>query len=311
MAAQTHNTLPKKPLGQAVVIAAVSATALMEAPPFYFGGYNVIDYAAYGGLIISVPQLLSWGFNKAAQKLDIWAAVINSGLKGDASWATYKDLYSSLLHPSFFKTGHGSYWGELEGKPLFVDPPAVTTVIGTTGSGKDTTHLLIDAMSTKGSKLFLDFKTDLAEILAEYLRGQGEIVHIFDVDSKSPKHLDASATYNPLDLLLDNFERKGGLLDVMSDLTENAYALYPEPKSEGGNSNKFFRDGSRGLIKSAMVMTVLIEGRAANISMVLALLQDREKLLHYAQWAAGRLEVNTPDSLTSSQTLEAANDESL
>lgn len=310
MTAQAQHTPQQKPLGRAVVIAAVSATALFEAPPFYFGGYDLIKCAAYGGLVVSVPPLLSWGFNKAAQKLDILAALINSGLKGDASWATYQDLYSSLLHPSFFKTGHGSYWGELEGKPLFVDPPAVTTVIGSTGSGKDSTHLMIDVMSTKGSKLILDFKADLYDQLAERLRKSGEIVHRFDVNDKLTERHGESATYNPLDLILDNFERKGGILDVMSDLVEDAHTLYPEPKSDSGNSNVFFRDGSRRLIKFAEVITVLIEGRNANMGMVLALLQDRDKLLDYAHWAAGRLtDKPAPEAAQSIHTIyEAAND---
>jgi len=309
---QPQQTPPKRSLARTVIITTICATALFEAPPVYFGGYNIVHWAACGGLVTSMPPLLSWTFNKLAQKLDIVAANINSRRKGDAAWASYNDLRSSLLHPRLFNTGHGGFWGTVEGKPIITDDPAICTIHGATGSGKDSYHLISNVLSTPGSKFILDFKGDLAPILAPQLRKQGEIVHIFNVDDMFTDILGESATYNTLDVLIDNFWRKDGILDVLSDLSEDAFTLYPEPKSENGNSNKFFRDGSRSLIKFAEIMTVLIEGRDAHPGEVLALLQDRERLLDYALWAAGRPfkegQASAPPQDDVPPTCEAAND---
>jgi len=66
--------------------------------------------------------------------------------------------------------------------------------------------------------------------------------------------------------------------------------IYPEPESEGEGGNKFFREGSRTLIRFAIQITVLIKGHEATLGDVLQMLSDRKSLLQHALWAAGKLE---------------------
>lgn len=276
-------------LTRPILLSVVSAVVLAEAPSFYFAGYDVIEIAAYGGLIYSVPPLIAEGLNWLANKVERCAANIPDGNKGMARWAKYADLKRSLLHSSIFRRGHGAYWGMLDGRGLFTTNPSVSLVVGSNGSGKDTTHGDINILSTPGSKFILDFKGDLAVKHAPALLKRGERVHVLNVDDVFAEFIGLSDNYNVLHHIADCFT-EGSILHVSGDVTELAMAIYPEPEGESKGPNGFFRIGSRKLIKFAATMCILIDGESATLADILSLLQDRERLLHYARWVSGRLE---------------------
>lgn len=289
-----------KPMPQfkAALVAAISAVALVEAPPLWLGTYDIIEIAAYGGLIASAPSLVAKALRMIADQLDHLAAMQPRGMKGTAGWATsIKELSHHLVQPSLFRTGHAPYWGCLKRgflgfgrRSLHANITAVAAVFGASGSGKDTGVLLVNCLAIPGSKVILDFDGSTSCIMADALRRRGEAVHILNFDDTFADILGESDRYNPLEILADNLERPGGVLDVSSECTQFAKALYAEPPNEGGDGNKYFRNGSRSLIKFAQQICVLIGWREASMSDVLAIIQDREMLLQHALWAAGRLE---------------------
>ncbi|PHR92419.1 MAG: hypothetical protein COA69_08580 [Robiginitomaculum sp.] len=276
---------------KAALKVALLGTVIWQAiPPFYYGGVNVIDWAAIGCAVYAVPPLLTHALINLADMFDRLDAKIATGLKGTGGFVKSIHELHGLLKPTLFDPAHGSYWGMLCGKAIFTELPAVSLIVGTTGSGKDSTHQDINLFSVTGNKVVWDFKGDTACKFAVAFRRMKKIVNVLNADDEHEGILGESATYNHNDIINDNFTRDGGILDVHADLTEQAFTIYPEPDSNGEGDGNFFRLWSRALILFSNVTGILITGKNATLADALAMLQDRESLLHHAKYACGRLE---------------------
>ncbi|MDJ0685157.1 MAG: type IV secretory system conjugative DNA transfer family protein [Alphaproteobacteria bacterium] len=207
-----------------------------------------------------------------------------AGIKGAADWGTLKSVACDLCK------GWGPYWGAIKGEAIFAEFASNALTLGPAGTGKGVGVIIPTILSIFGSKFVVDFKGELACMLARVLRERGEIVRILNIGEMWTDILGASDCYNPLNLIADNFWRPGGLQDVSGDTNDMSLQLYPEPSGGGGgDDNKYFRDGSRKLIAFVIIIAVLIHGAKATLGHVQTMLEDREFLLQNALWVAGRL----------------------
>jgi len=267
-------------------VLAICAVAWFEAMPFYVAGYDVIRLAIYGGLIYSVPPLLARALIKLANLIDTIEARIPENAKSMAGFA--KSIRELKGRAKLFDAA--PYWGVLQGAAIFAHFASNALILGPAGTAKDTSHAGPNLMvlAGKASKVVMDLKNDMAVIYADALRAAGEDVICLNFGGIFSDLIDGT-TYSPLSLIADNFTLYS-IRYVIADAREMALQIYPEPKTQGGTDNGFFRNGSRKLIRFAIIMTVLIEGQNATLGNVLSLLQDTDELLHKARWAAGQLE---------------------
>ena len=224
-------------------------------------------------------------FGFIADLLDWTSARTPRGNKGKARWArSLRELGKAVKW-----TGWGPYWGTFKRHEIIADFVSNALTLGPAGVGKGIRVVLVTILSIRHSKTVVDFKGELACVLARALRKRGEIVRILNIGDMWSNILGTSDHYNPVHLIADDFERPGGIQDVTDDIDEMCLQLLPESESGGKDDNKYFRDGSRSFIGFAIQTCVLIHGREATLGHVAQLLNDRKSLLQHALWACGRL----------------------
>ncbi|MEP5730213.1 MAG: type IV secretory system conjugative DNA transfer family protein [Sulfitobacter sp.] len=280
--------------GRFIPLAVTSAGAWYAwdhfGPVFYGSAINPPSAIAAAVLAVCGITALSDALWSISKGFDGLAAKTPTGAKGTAAFITEIEDLEHELDPN----DEGPYWGSIEGQGVVSDFASNALVIGTAGSGKTTGQVMPSILTIPGSKLITDMKSELTCVLTDALRARGEEFHFLNFGDVNAEILGPSGSYNPLNLIADNYV-KGSLLDISSDLQEMALQLYPEPANDGNGDNKYFRDGSRDLLKFAMLISVLIDGPNATLGDVTALLDDREVLLNHALWACGRLETTPQD----------------
>lgn len=279
----------RKALG-AAIMGAGCLYALGQLGPVSYGGHiNAPAALAALGAGLSAVALLSSGFKLLADVFVTIGARRPKGLKGTAGFV--KSLRQ--IRRDLVKRGWGPYWGAFKGQEVIADYASNALTLGPAGTGKGVGCIQPTILSIRASKLVIDFKGELACVLARRLRRRGEIVRIVNLGDLWPERLGQSDCYNPLHIIADCFWRSGGLSDVSDDLHELGLQLYPEPAGDKSkDDNRYFRDGSRNLITFAILICLLVYGYEATLAHVAELLNDRESLLRHAQWAAGRLETS-------------------
>lgn len=85
--------------------------------------------------------------------------------------------------------------------------------------------------------------------------------------------LGESDCYNPLDIIVDDLERPGGLRDVADDLREINSQILAEPADSEGD-NTYWREGSRRCMRLAQVLECMVEGRDATLASVSLTIDD-------------------------------------
>lgn len=228
-----------------------------------------------------------------ADKLSLAIAKTPVGNQGTARFAQYQELLHDITP---YSTGL-PYWGTYagrgrhRGKAIFADFESTAHVLGPSGSGKTTKLVQTNILAIRHSKTVIDFKSELAPILARALQERGEIVRIINLGDLFADRLThvSNDSYNVLCIITDCFKTPGRLRDLSEILHELCLELYPEPK--GGKSDDiYFRNGSRRLIRFAILACIIVTGDAATLGDVLEMLSDRELLLFHAQWITGELE---------------------
>ena len=229
---------------------------------------------------VAVASLL----RSAGDLLDWIKARTPRGQKGKARWVrSLRELGGDLSR------GWAPYWGSFKGQPVFADYASNALTLGPAGTGKGVGVIQPTALSIPYSKTFVDFKGELACVLAGPLRERGEAVRLLNIADMWTDILGPSDEYNPLHLIADDFRRPGGIQDITDDVEEMCLQLLPEPEGGDAKGERYFRDGSRTFIGFAIQMCVLIHGPDATLGDVAQMLNDRRSLHHHALWACGRL----------------------
>lgn len=293
--------MPQTSIFWAAILAYGCWIALQDAPPVLQGtGIDPWSGLLSGILIIACLAMIGEGFSLLGTVFDWLRAVKPTFLKGSAGWIT------SLrqLGRDYKRTGWGPYWGYHKSwifgraRELISPYESIAVSVGTTGSGKSSGAVVTNALSIPNSKCILDFKGSLTCMLADTLRKRGEQVRVLNFANAYTDIIGPSDAYNPTAIITDCFKRPGGLLEVAEILEEMSYQIFPEPKASGGTTdNAYFRNGSRSLIRFAILTCVLVDGEKATLGDALMMLNDRESLLKHALWACGRLPVE-PQKIT-------------
>ncbi|MEW7006735.1 type IV secretory system conjugative DNA transfer family protein [Lentilitoribacter sp. EG35] len=275
---------------QCLIFGGGSASAWDYFGPVFQGSYiNLSSFAAASivtacGFTIAQDGL--WGLSK---HYDALAGNTPTGHKGTADFLTEVEDLNHEIAPDH----DAPYWGAMNREAITSNFASNALIVGTAGSGKTVGIVQPTILTTPGSKLITDFKSENTAVLKRALEDNGEEVRLLNFGDINTDIVGASDYYNPLNLMADNFWRDGSLRDVSDDTHEIAMQLYPEPDGDGGD-NKFFRDGSRDLIGFAIQVSITIDGFEATLGDVAALLNDRQKLLNHALWVIGKLPA-TPD----------------
>lgn len=252
-----------------------------------------INWASGFAIVLGVHSgfvVLSSTFSLLAGGCEHLAAQTPRNHKGEAAWATWPSLKGDILGPY----GWAPYWGTFargfwhRGKAIFSDYFSNAVTIGTAGSGKGVGVVLPTCMAIRDSKLLPDFKGSNSCILKKPLEARGERFVMINIGGMHLEQLGEGDSYNPIDIILDDFNTHGCLQDVTTDSEEIALQLYPEPAQDSGDG-AYWRGGSRDFISFALQQTVLVLGELATLGEVNLLLADKERLLKEAQWAAGIL----------------------
>ncbi|VAW75388.1 hypothetical protein MNBD_GAMMA13-698 [hydrothermal vent metagenome] len=123
-------------------------------------------------------------------------------------------------------------------------------------------------------------------ILKEPLEARGEIVRVLNPGGLWSEIVGEGDCYNPLDIIVDDLHRPGGLRDVADDLRELTAQILPEP-GESDGENTYWREGSRRAIADAILLEAMVEEYNATLSSVALLIENREALEQNLRWVVG------------------------
>ncbi len=208
----------------------------------------------------------------------------DTGLEGTARWGEFKDIKPEL-EPK--KTG--AFWGMTLGKkqkPLFIDYASNAMTVAPAGSGKGIYTVVAMGLSIRFGKVFSDFKGELFSILKAPLEKRGETVRVLNPAALWSDTIGESDCYNPIDIIVDDLYRPGGLRDVPDDLRELSAQLSPEPAEEDSDDS-YWREGGRRIISDETLLEAMIEGYDATLASVALLTEDRKALERNLRWVVG------------------------
>lgn len=245
-------------------------------------------------LAICTVKVSAAALKASADLFDKISAKTARGDKGSAGWAkNLRELGKDIIR----HRGWGPYWGTFagglpfigsRGREIIADYPSAAVTFGTAGSGKGAGVLLPTALAIHEPKILTCFKGVNTSALMQPLIERGERFFAINLGNIFPETIGTSACYNPLDIIIDDYETPGGIFDVTADCNGLALQLYPEPKTTQGDSS-FWHGGTVDFIAMATQQVILVHGRGANLGLLNQLLMDRERFLQEMLWVSGRL----------------------
>ena len=220
--------------------------------------------------------------------LPIWFAhrrvMRATGEQGTAHFASKKHLKAAG-----YLRRKGFYVGLAHQEPMFVEIQSNALIVSPAGGGKGVKNVLPNALKNPMPMIISDVKGANAAVSAKArAKKLGHKVFCINPAKIFEKQIGASACYNPLLIIEQNWAdptRHPYLLDDVRDLAKQ---LITEPENSG--ENQFFRNGSRKLISFAIVYLVTRDGKVT-LSDALAMISDMTELetsLHLAR-ASGAL----------------------
>ncbi len=277
----------------ALVVGGGAYYAYDFAGPLFLGGQvNMLAAAAALVLAVAALSFLSSIFFLLGEAAHRWRALTPTGRKGTSGWVrSLREIKHELI-----AEGTGPYWGVLNGKPIFSDFSSSALILGPSGVGKGVKLVIMMILCIRESKVIIDFKSELIVMLRPILEARGEIVRCIDFGNLWPDLVGPTDSYNYLNILADDFNREGGLYDITDNADEMAQQLLPAAADDKRHQNSYFDIGSVDLLAWAFQYIVLVLGYTGTLGDVLDLLFSREKCLHAALWACGRLEIDDPGS---------------
>ncbi|MCM2561752.1 type IV secretory system conjugative DNA transfer family protein [Lutimaribacter sp. EGI FJ00015] len=190
--------------------------------------------------LLSIAHGIFDGFRVLLLRAARRKAETPTGLYGDAAFADLRDCADfGLTDPN------GLFLGTLDGVPLFAGGKAHLLTVAPARQGKGTSVVIPNLLHYSGSVFVTDPKGELAAITAQHREEAFDHKVIF----LNPWNLHGLRCdrYNPLQPLIDmaaDPRRHGELGDAVR---ANAFMLEPEP--EGGDKNRYFRDGARNMLE--------------------------------------------------------------
>ncbi len=268
-----------------VIVSGLLAWGCVQVGPLYADGeLQWLTAAVYGCTALAGLHLVIESLRLLARYLEWASAHQATGKDGTAIWATIKDIRKEQS-----RTQSGPFWGRMAtGKktPIFSDYASNAMTVAPAGSGKGIYSVIPNGLSIRASKVFSDFKGELVCVLKKALEKRGETVRVLNPGGLWEEIVGSGDCYNPLDIIVDDLERPGGLRDVPDDLREQSAQILPEPAQSDGE-NTYWREGSRKCMSMAMILQTMIEGRDATLSSVALLIEDRDALETNLRWIVG------------------------
>ena len=280
MSAQTAFELG--PLGRAVVVGLLFWAGAQTGPVMMGAHIQPLPAFFYGFAIAGSLTLLGEVLAFAARIVEWLASHAPTGKEGTAYWAGHKELA-----PELSGTPEGPFWGLGTGrKPLFIDYVSSAMTVAPAGSGKGISTVIPNLFSIPHSKVVGDFKGELVCIMKQTLEARGEKVIVLNPGGLWQEIAGPGESYNPLDIIVDDLRRPGGLRDVPDDLRELTAQILPEP-GESDSENTYWREGGRQIKGFASLLEAMVEEYDATLSSVALLIEDREALEHHLRWIVG------------------------
>lgn len=267
-----------------LIITVIALWGLQWVGPLMVNGeLQILSAITHAVAVIGGLRLLAESLALVARLLDWLSSHSATGKEGTAFWARLKDLKAEL---SRRKTG--PFWGVLVGskKPLFIDYVSNAMTVAPAGSGKGIATVIPNLFSIRDSAVVGDFKGELLCVMKEPLEARGEKVVSLNPGGLWKERIGEGDSYNPLDIIVDDLHRPGGLRDVADDLREFAAQTYPDPAENPGN-DRYFNEGSRRAIAICTVIEVVVEEHDATLASVALLLENRADFEHNMRWILG------------------------
>lgn len=227
------------------------------------------------GILRLIPPL----FGGLGNGLKFLRAVFGKDtVRGSAGWLTEKDLRKAGLH----RRKRGSrFAGVLGASPIFLRTETHHLVLGPAGTQKSTSVIINILCGSAESALVNDVKGELFEVTGGY-RAKVLGHKVLKIDPRDPEN---SAKVNVLDFIHGFIEQNSP--EALTLVRGMALQLYPEP-SGGNDQNKFFRDGSRILLVTVvLVVIVTLPPKHRHMASVFRMLSDMG-LLHDALLEAAK-----------------------
>ena len=197
---------------------------------------------------------------------------------GSAGWASRRETKKHNMHKR-----RGFLAGLVHDRALFVDVESAGLVLSPAGGGK-TVNFVIPALCFNPSSMIVpDWKGTLTAMTADVRREKyGHEVYTLNPSGAYADQTGPSARYNPLIILIDDWDTPEAHKRLLGDAAAIARQLYPDPQRV--SENQFFRNASRKMIVFAIVYVVIMGGQPT-LSAAYTLLADFERMsvaLHMA-----------------------------
>ncbi|MBT3043390.1 MAG: type IV secretory system conjugative DNA transfer family protein [Candidatus Thiodiazotropha sp. (ex Codakia orbicularis)] len=280
----TQRKTPMGMTGRAVIIFLLLLVLDWSGPVTVNEEIQPLSAALIGILLLGIGAFLADFFRLLAVILEWFGTHLPTGKDGTARWARWKDLKGELNRKL-----QGPFWSLLAGrsaKPLFIDYVSNAMTLAPAGSGKGICTVIPDLFAIKESKVIGDFKGELLCVMKAPLETMGHTVRFLNPGGLWKEIAGEGDSYNPLDIIVDDLHRPGGLRDVPDDLRELTAQILPEPAETDGE-NTYWREGSRRIMADAILLEAMVEEYDATLSSVALLIEDREALEHNLRWLVG------------------------
>lgn len=171
--------------------------------------------------------------------------------RGSASWATSKEIKQAGLHKT-----DGIFLGcDETGRPIFFDGETHGMTLSPAGGGK-TVSMAVPALCNLSLPMVV---TDLKGTLACMTKTLRTEKHRQTVYCLNPANLYADilgtpSRYNPVQILIDDWQSERGKKDLIADAQAMALQLCPDPSAQG--ENQYFRNGSRKFLTFGLIYLV-------------------------------------------------------
>lgn len=167
-----------------------------------------------------------------------------SGTFGEADFASVAECEAAgLMNP------RGLYLGVLDGRPLFYTGKAHLLTVAPARQGKGIAFVIPNLLHWQGSVFVTDPKGELAGVTERHRREHfGQEVFVLNPWGlhNLPQH-----RYNPFQPLIEAASDPALIRGIADEAKALALQLLPEP--EDGARNRYFREGSRKILRALML----------------------------------------------------------